>query len=172
MLSLYCLYALKHPQPQAVQANLNLPYSFASKVILLKFNRQGQLQQRMTSPRVKHFNQPNYSLFESPSVTSYDKNNSPWHLTSRHAKELENLKTINFWGQVKLYHTADTSQTETSLLTEKLSYQPQLQLATTQSAVDFKQPGLHVTAIGARAQLAKKRIHLLNQARGQYVPTP
>jgi lipopolysaccharide export system protein LptC len=59
---------------------------------------------------------------------------------------------------------------ESTMTTEKIIYYPKEKKATSDLLVTFEQPGNTVQATGMTAYLAEKRIQLLHQARGKYVP--
>lgn len=146
------------------------PDIFVQNLTVRKFDENGLLTNQLKSPFMKHFPKDNSHIFTNPHILVHQKDEPPWDIRSLHAKSIHAGEQITFTKEVVVHQAPGTKTQESTLKTEKIVYYPKEQKATSDLLVTFEQPGNKVQSQGMTAYLAEKRVQLLNQARGHYVP--
>lgn len=136
-----------------------------------QFDAEGKLINLLTSPTMQHIQNGNVYLFAKPHILVHQDEQPPWDIRSHHAKSFEGGKRITFTGNV-IVHQKQGSKTQASTMkTEEVTYFPKEKKASTDLLVTYEQPGNIIQSQGMNAYLDEKRVELLHQARGSYVPT-
>lgn len=135
-----------------------------------QFDSQGVLTNRLTAPRMQHIPKDNIHLFKSPHITVTQKGEPSWEISSLRAKSFQGGQHILFSKHVLVHQNQGDKTQESTLKTEEVTYFPKEKLASTKLFVTFEQPGNLIESTGMNAYLDEKRVELLHQARGSYVP--
>ncbi|WP_454781190.1 LPS export ABC transporter periplasmic protein LptC [Legionella sp. WA2022007384] len=133
-----------------------------------QFNPQGTIANILTSPFMQHIQNGNVYLLQNPHIIVSQEEQPPWDISSLKAKSFEGGKQITFTGNVVVRQKKGAE--ESTLKTEEVTYFPKEKKASSDLLVTYEQPGNIVQSTGMNAYLDEKRVELLHQARGSYVP--
>ncbi|MGL5743100.1 MAG: LPS export ABC transporter periplasmic protein LptC [Legionella sp.] len=141
-----------------------------SNVTVRQFNQQGTLANLLRTPQMQHIQKDNVYLFQNPHILVSQEEQPPWDITSKKAKSFEGGKQITFIGNVVVHQKKGDKSQESTFKTEEVTYLPKEKKARTDVLVTYEQPGNIIQSTGMNAYLDEKRVELLHQARGSYVP--
>lgn len=139
-------------------------------VVVHQFDSQGRLANYLSAPLLRHIPQNNTHWIKQPYIIVKQGDRPAWQIRSQEAKALFGGYKITFSKDVVMHQDKEENSPESTFLTEQITYFPKQKRAHTSQDVVFKQPGNEIRAKGLRADLDKKRIQLLSQARGSYDP--
>lgn len=135
-----------------------------------QFDAQGQLANYLTTPLLHHIPEKNTHWLKNPKIVITQKNQPAWEINADEATSLLGGQEITLNKNVVIHQNQGKTNEASSLKTEAITYFPKDKFATTPLDVTFEQMGSTVQAKGMDAYLAEKRVKLLSQARGTYVP--
>ncbi len=135
-----------------------------------QFNTDGMLVNRLTTPIMQHIQNGDVYLFQKPHILVSQEEQPPWDIRSNNGKSVEGGKRITFSGNVIVHQKQGNKTQESTLKTEEVIYFPNEKKASTDLLVTYEQPGNIIQSKGMNAYLDEKRVELLHQARGSYVP--
>ncbi|MBI2785924.1 MAG: LPS export ABC transporter periplasmic protein LptC [Legionella longbeachae] len=141
-----------------------------SHVTVRQFNQDGELVNFLTTPLMQHLQKDDIYLFQKPNIKVHQDKQPPWNISSKTAKSFEGGKRITFIGNVKVHQEKGKNTQESILKTEEITYFPKEKKASSHLLVTYEQPGNIIQSTGMNAYLDEKRVELLHQARGSYVP--
>lgn len=136
---------------------------------LRRFDKNGQLVESLTTPKMQHIPNNNTHLLQSPVITVAQENQAAWEISSKHARSIQGGETITFSQDVVFHQSKSLHNQESTLKTEELIYFPKSKRAISHKTVSFAQPGSIVYAEGMEAYLANKQVKLTS-ARAHYDP--
>jgi lipopolysaccharide export system protein LptC len=136
-----------------------------------QFDAGGQLINALETPLMHHIPSKNTHWLKNPHVSITQQNEPAWEIQAQQATAIYGGQQITFNKQVVIHQAKNESTQESTLKTESLTYFPKKKFATTSLAVIYERPGSIVQSTGMKVYLAEKRVVLLSQARGTYVPT-
>jgi len=141
-----------------------------SQLTVRQFNTEGSLTNMLTAPIMQHIQKGDIYLFETPHILVNQGDQPPWDIRSKRARSFEGGKRITFMEQVVVHQAQGSKTQESTLKTEEVTYYPKEKKASTDLLVTYEQPGNIIQSTGMNAYLDEKRVELLHQARGSYVP--
>lgn len=141
-----------------------------SQVTVRQFNQQGTLANLLTSPLMEHIQKDNVYLLQNPRIVITQEEQPPWEISSKSAKTFDGTKQITFKGNVIVHQKKGKNSQPSTLKTEEVTYFPKEKKASSDVLVTYEQPGNRIQSMGMNAYLDEKRVELLHQARGSYVP--
>ncbi|STY29730.1 Uncharacterized protein YrbK clustered with lipopolysaccharide transporters [Legionella wadsworthii] len=141
-----------------------------SNIKVHQFNQQGELIHVLTAPLMQHIQKGNVYLLQNPHIVVSQDEQPPWDIRSKSAKSLDGGKQITFKGHVVVHQEKGSKSQESTLKTEEVTYFPKEKKASSDVLVTYEQPGNIIQSKGMNAYLDEKRVELLHQARGSYVP--
>lgn len=141
-----------------------------SQLTVRQFNSDGLLINKLTTPAMEHIPKNDMHLLENPHIVIAQENQPYWEIRSLKATSYEGGDRITFQKKVIVHQNPGDKNQESTLKTEEVTYYPKLNKATTNLLVTFEQPGNYMQSTGMNAYLDEKRVELLHQARGSYVP--
>lgn len=148
----------------------DLPDAYMENVVSLIFNKQGNLKMKIESPKVFHFTKNDSARLFMPRVTLYRDSPQPWYITSRFAKTIDGIESVDFWQNVLIHHPDDEENPETNIKSQFLRVHPKNQTAETKSSITLTQPNLKIRSTGMRANMNTGEISLLSKTEGEYAP--
>lgn len=137
---------------------------------LQQFSPTGQLANSLRSPLIRHVPKNNTHWIKTPHITITQDNQGAWEINAQQATALYGGKKITFKDNVRIHQQKSEHNPETTFTTEAITYYPKTKHAITSKDILFEQPGQQVQAKGMKADLEKKHVQLLSQARGIYDP--
>lgn len=138
---------------------------------LQQFGANGQPVNTLRSPFIRHIPENNQHWIKTPHITIAQEGQGPWEINAQQATALYGGTKVILKDQVSIHQHPSSKNDEKTFTTEQITYFPKTKHAITSKAIVFKQPGHQVNAKGMKADLEKKHIELLNDARGSYVPS-
>jgi len=152
-------------------SNPQAPDVFMKDVVATILNKQGIPSLQLITPSMIHYPDHDTTQIESPKVTVFRHELSPWYIDADFAKSTQGINQILFWSHVNIHHPTDADNPKTTLKTESLTIFPNQKMASTDQPVTFIQPDTTVYAVGMLANMDLGTIQLLSQARGEYAPS-
>lgn len=143
---------------------------FVHNLKVHKFDADGILVHQLSAPSMQHYPQDDSYIFQKPFIIVNQKDQPAWNIRSEKAQSRHAAETITFTEQVVVHQNAGKTTQESTMTTEKIVYYPKEKKASSDALVTFEQPGNTLQSTGMTAWLAEKRVQLLHQARGKYVP--
>lgn len=147
------------------------PDGFMTQVHYTHYDKNGDIQSKLYSPKIIHYNENDKAHLEKPSLTMHTVDKQTWIITADQGTSLNGSKQINLQDNVKVQRIKDASHINT-LTTTALTAFPDRQFAQTDQAVTIVQPGSIVKAVGMTANLKTGDITLLSQTQGIYNQVP
>lgn len=147
-----------------------MPDAIIHQLTVRQFDGNGLLVNQLETPLLRHIPQNNTHLLQKPRIFITTTNQAAWNIQSEKAVALNGGKEITFTRNVIIHQDKDKQTQESTLRTEAITYFPDSKKATSSVAVTFEQPGTFIQSMGMNAYLDEKRVELLHQARGSYVP--
>jgi lipopolysaccharide export system protein LptC len=145
------------------------PDTFVLQATYLHLDPNGHLQSKFFSPKVVHYAKDNRSEFASPHVIIYGQDGRPWVIDADHGQSQFGTQQIELWGNVKVQHFITLQQQpELTLLTSRLKYFSDQQLAQTDQPVTILQPGMTVNSVGLKADLKSASVQLISNVKARY----
>lgn len=148
------------------------PDAFMEDVVATIINKEGRPSLKVESPKMVHYADNDTTDINTPHITLYRQSPEPWYIDSTYAKATQGLDKIFFWDHVVVHHVNDTANPTTTMTTATLTVFPDKQIAQTNDSVTLIQPSTTIYGLGMSANLNEGTVHLLSQARGEYVPNP
>ncbi len=136
-----------------------------------KFDAKGQLANYLKTPLMHHIPFNNTHLLTTPLIIIAQQNQPAWEISAQQATSLHGGEEITFVNDVVIHQGKDAHTQESTLKTQVITYFAKDKVAKTEADVTYEQPGNIIQSTGMNAYLAEKRVQLLHQARGTYVPT-
>jgi lipopolysaccharide export system protein LptC len=135
-----------------------------------QFDAQGTLTNLLMTPIMNHVQKGDVYFLQQPHILVSQKEQQPWDIRSNNAQSFDGGERILFTGNVIVRQKQDNQLQESILKTEAVTYFPKEKKASTDLLVTYEQPGNIIQSLGMNAYLNEKRVELLHQARGSYVP--
>lgn len=139
-------------------------------VSMRQHDQTGKIAHSMESLQIKHIPKENTHWIKKPHLWVVQGDQSPWEINANEATALHGGEVITLHSQVRIHQNKSDHNEENTLTTEELTYYPKTKEASTEKDILFVQPGHRVQSKGMRANLEKKHVHLLGQAKGIYEP--
>ena len=144
--------------------------STVTQLSVHQFNTEGELATVLTTPLMEHIPKGDMNVFQKPHIIIAQKDQPSWEIRSLKGQSFDQGQRIVFIKQVVVHQNPGKKTLESTLKTEEVTYYPKEKKAQTDLLVTFEQPGNFIQSTGMNAYLDEKRVELLHQARGSYVP--
>lgn len=141
-------------------------------LVVHQFNAKGQLANALKTPLMHHIALNDTHVLKTPHIIIAQENQPAWEIRADQATSQHGGQEITFNKHVIIHQGSDDRTQESTLKTESITYFPKDKLATTLFEVTYERPGNTVQSTGIKAYFAEKRVLLLSNARGTYVPNP
>ena len=129
----------------------------------------GKLKYVLAAAEMSHFPDDDTTVLQRPKFTQYAVEKPYTQIQGLRGYISSDGETVEFVDNVKVVRQATAEKGEMQLLTEKLTIEPNKDLATTQSPVTITQaPKTKVTAVGMVFDKKNQTMTLLNRVRVHY----
>jgi lipopolysaccharide export system protein LptC len=129
----------------------------------------GKLRYVLAASEMSHFPDDDTTVLQRPKFTQYAVEKPYTQIQGLRGYISSDGETVEFVDNVKVVRQATPDKGEMQLLTEKLTIEPDKDLATTQSPVTITQaPKTKVTAVGMVFDKKNQTMTLLNKVRVHY----
>ncbi len=142
--------------------------AFATEVVSTKFSKLGVKKYELSSPRLNHYQVDNQTRVETPALYIYNNQNESWLITAQYATATKGKSVIEFVQHVDVSGAGTVNHKNTQLLTEKISFYPDKNIANTPLPVTIVQPGSIIHATGMEVAFNAGTIALLAKINGSY----
>lgn len=139
-------------------------------LIVQQYDVDGHLLHALETPMMRHIPSNDTHWFRTPHITVAQKNAPPWEIHAEEASAIHGGQEITFNRHVVIHQNTAPHTEESTLTTDSLTYYPKEKLAMTLLDILYERPGNRIQSTGMKAYLDEKRVQLLSQARGSYVP--
>ncbi len=157
--------------PDVTQGKQFRPDIFMQDVKVVETDETGKVVKHLTSPKLVHYPKDDKTQITQPVYVVYqDNQKQPWVIKATMGTSYNGGKKIVLQDNVNIHESQGTNNQDTLITTSSLTYFPKKDLASTKKPVTIQKPNLKITAIGMNAFLAEKRVDLLSNTRGIYVP--
>lgn len=143
------------------------PDFYMSGVDSIQYDETGQPRYQLFANQMSHFPHNDITEITLPHIIIYNKNGSPWRLSSLYGQILPAGDSVELWEEVEVnYEPPDDNYLKLS--TDSLRIFPRKEYAETYQAVMIESPRGTTSARGLQADLQTNRLRLLAKVRGQY----
>lgn len=133
-----------------------------------RFDKKGRLIQQLTAENAAHYPTNDTTDFIKPHIILFKTQEKPWTIDSDFARSIDAFNQITFQDNVRLHQANGVNNPPTTILTQRLIYQPNKRYAETARPITLLQPGTEVKSVGMHAYLNEGRVELLSKAEGKY----
>ncbi len=131
---------------------------------------EGTLRGEITAESTQYDSKTTIIQMKLPQLITQDKNQQQWQVNARFGKSLQHNKVIHLWNHVVVKQTVNDGDPPTIITTQSLTILPYQAKAYTNEQVTLIQKNNKIESKGITIDMNKGVIHLLSNARGQYVP--
>jgi len=146
------------------------PDAIVSGLNVRQFNEKGELIHHLKTSLLTHIPENDKHYLLKPLILAAEEKQPVWKIESEQAVAVNGGDQIHFTKKVVIHQKADNKTPARTIRTEAITYYPQTKKAVTPLLVTMEQPGISIQSIGMNAWLDEKKVQLLHQARGRYVP--
>lgn len=164
------VWSILTPSSQGIALPEESYNAFATDIHAIKFSENGSKQYELSSPRLNHYDTDDQTRVETPKLYLYTPQHEAWLITAQHALLTQGMSVVEFIDQVDLTGEHTLNHQNTQLLTEKVSYYPDKNVANTTLPVTIIQPGTIIHATGMEVAFNTGTISLLSKINGSYDP--
>lgn len=134
----------------------------------VQFDKSGSVRYSFTANSLKHFPQGDYTLVETPDVTLFHRDGTPWYITAQQGRISEANELIKLWDEVVILR--DSAKDPMRMETRSLTIVPQKDIAQTQQDVVITNRAGRIDATGMVAYIDENRMSLLSNVRVRHEP--
>lgn len=143
------------------------PDSFVVDSVYRTWDKQGNLELRLTSPRIEQFEASDQAILEQPNARVYGKPDSPpWIIEADQGSLRQTRGLLDLTGNVVV--TQRSEESEVTLVTEVLTLDNREQTAYTDQPVTITEPFGVTQATGMKAWIDQRILELNSRVEGQY----
>jgi LPS export ABC transporter protein LptC len=146
----------------------NLPRAIMHNVTVHQYGADGALSEILITPKLVNYAKDNTSFLTTPNITIFSPPGPAWKITSVYGRAIQGIDTILLWNNVVMQRPGSIFHPPAKMTTDHFTFYPKTKTGHTNAAVTLTQPGMVVTAIGAKADLNNKTITLLSHTKGVY----
>ncbi|WP_163835213.1 LPS export ABC transporter periplasmic protein LptC [Spartinivicinus ruber] len=134
-----------------------------------QYSLDGNKDYLLVSDKISHYPHNDVSLLAQPNIDLYRTNGNQWKTTAKHGRLLPGGDILELSDQVRVKEQKSSGELGILLKTNFLTLYAEEEVADTQHPVVITSPNGSIThGVGMRAFLAKDRVQLFSNVRGQY----
>ncbi len=145
------------------------PDAIAENALIRRFDEHGRVKYELIAPRLTHFPSDDHTEVETPKLTAFRADASPFTLNARMAQVSKGGETIVLSEEVVATRPGIGSKPPLIARMPELTIQPELGLASTSSPVEITLGDSWIRGIGARIDHNAATFELQSQVRGYFV---
>lgn len=162
--------SVEGPDEERVERLLREPDYYLTDFVLTEMDESGQPAHTLVADNLYHYPGNETATLAQPRFALYENNNKVWDVSAAEGLVSERDRMIHLTGEVVVRHLGDDGGPDLAIHTDELYVWPDEERAETQRPVRIEHDSGVTKAIGMRADLALKRLRLLDQVRGRYEP--
>lgn len=141
-------------------------YNFTST----RTDAQGQIRYILSATEMRHYPDSNTTELQRPRFTQFGQDKPYTQIYGQQGKVSENGELVEFYHQVRVIRQATASKGEMQLQTERLSVEPNTEMAHTNSpVVIYQKPATVITGTGMVFDKNAETMQLFNRVHVHYV---
>lgn len=144
--------------------------AFMTNVRYTSFTPKGQLHAQGHADTITYFQKNGRAVAERPRITYYTEDHIPWHIIAQHAQRSGKSDALYLWGNVKLHQPPRPDHLETTVLTDRVHFNPKTAIAKTQAKATVIRPDATLSGQGAIANFNRGSFEFLSQSHGTLTP--
>jgi lipopolysaccharide export system protein LptC len=145
------------------------PDSYADGLVVITYDEQGSLKQRLQTKRMKHFENPGLTELEQPILWHHNQQRPPLQMRAQQGLIRRNEETLHLSGRVVIDRVSGVNSVPLHIVTQDLMLRFEDAYATTDGPVRIESDQQWMTATGMEAWLKEPlRLKLLHEVRGYY----
>lgn len=137
---------------------------------ILVTGTDGSPRYRLTGDRLAHLPDDDSGQIQAPELIFYTADSPPWTVRAATGWVTSGGEEVQLLEDVEISRPESGRQPPLTVETASLAVRPREHTAMTDDAVVATSPGARMSGVGMFADLDAKRIELLANARGVYVP--
>ncbi|MCL2525150.1 MAG: LPS export ABC transporter periplasmic protein LptC [Betaproteobacteria bacterium] len=145
------------------------PDAIAENFTVRRFDANGQVKYRLTSPYLEHFPDDDSSELRSPVLINYRQDKPPLIFSADHARITAKGETVFLWDNVNTVRAATADRPELHARMPDLTVQPDLGTAFTNSPIEITMGQSWLKGVGAHLDNNTSTFILQSQATGVYI---
>lgn len=169
LLSFWLRQAAEQVSPVEAKAPAHIPDAIGKDVVARRYDVNGELRYRLTSPHLEHFPDDDSTELRSPILVSYRQEAQPITLSAEHARVTAKGEHVLLTENVRIVRPASNERSELVARTQELTVLPEQGLAHTQRPVDIRQGNSWVTGVGMHIDNNNATMTLESNVRGEYI---
>jgi len=144
------------------------PDAIAENFVVRRFDDQGRVKYRLSSPYLVHYGDDDSSLITEPTLLHYRPDAPPITLAGKQAKISAKGETVYLWGGVIARRPATADRPEMTASMPDLTVQPEAGTAFTNSQVEINQGSSWLKGTGLNLDNNNSTLVLQSQITGLY----
>ena len=134
----------------------------------VQFDETGKLRYRFNAQQLNHFPEGDYTLVESPDVTLFHSDGTPWYINAKHGRITAGSETIKLWEEVVILRGSPAEPLK--METRTLTIIPKKDIAKTEQDVVITNRAGRIDTTGMVAYIDENRMELLSNVRVRHEP--
>ncbi|MCP5215878.1 MAG: LPS export ABC transporter periplasmic protein LptC [Pseudomonadales bacterium] len=134
----------------------------------VQFDESGKIRYRFNAQRLNHFPEGDYTLIETPDVTLFHNDGTPWYISARQGRITSGSESIKLWDQVVILR--GSQEEPLKMETRTLTIVPKKDIAKTEQDVVITNRAGRIDATGMIAYIDENRMELLSNVRVRHEP--
>lgn len=159
------------PEPESAKTAKSQnaePDFYLVKATSMEFDEEGELRYRFNAQQLEHFPKGDYTLVETPDITLFHSDGTPWYINANQGRLTSGSETIKLWDDVVIRR--DTPQDPLQMETRALTIVPKQDIAKTQQDVVITNRSGRIDATGMISYIEENRMELLSNVRVRHAP--
>jgi lipopolysaccharide export system protein LptC len=145
------------------------PDAIAENFTVRRFDANGQIKYRLTSPYLEHFPDDDSSELRAPTLINYRPDEPPVTFSAANAKVSAGGETVFLWDDVNVVRAATAQRPAMHARMPDLTVQPDAGIAFTHSLIEITQGQSWLKGIGARLDNNASTFVLQSHVTGVYL---
>lgn len=167
-LSFWLARSVEMPDPRLDGKLRHDPDAFVENFQVRRLDAEGDLQYRLTAPRMEHFPDDDSSLLTQPKLEYFREEAPNLVLSGDNGYVASKGETVFFWGDVKATRAATGERSEMVARMPDLTIQPDEGIAFTDSPVEITQGNSWIKGLGMLLNNNTSVLTLKSQVTGIY----
>lgn len=160
----------KRSVPVPSRPQIEEPGYAARDAQLIETGADGYPLYRLNADMIRQRSQNGIVDLDKVRMTYRNENSSQWALTAEHGSVSANNEQIELMGDVRVVGVVPSSNGLAQILTDRLSFDTQTQIATTPQPVTLLWAGRELHGIGLVANLKDRQVRLESNVHGRFTP--
>lgn len=160
-----------HMEPVEDRKPLMEEFDYYLSVFTLdEMDKQGALKQTLLAENLYHYPDREQSTLTRPRLLFFEGDRTIWEISAQTGLIHDTDRSVSLNGEVHIQYTGESHTQDFEIFTDDLQVWQDGKVAETADPVRIVQEAGTTWSTGMRIELDLRRIHLLTDVRGDYVP--